>query len=143
MRGPHIATAGLVLLALLFAGCSSGPGHTRAAGTIAGTTAGAIVGAAVSPCDRGGGAAIGALIGMMAGSVAADGIACDQEDAAYEECPPPCDPCDPCRPCNRCDDCQPQPCPRQGIVRYGPPSAPPPGYYYVGPYYAPCPPPSR
>ena len=75
MRGRHIAAAGLALLGLLLAGCAQGPGHTRAAGTLAGTAAGGIVGAAVSPCNRGGGAAVGALIGMMAGSMAGEGIA--------------------------------------------------------------------
>ena len=131
MRGPHIATKGLALLALLLGGCAQGPGHTRAAGTLAGAGAGAILGAAVSPCDRGGGAAVGALLGMVAGNMAGEGIAYDQETAECYEEPPPCAPC------------QPQPCPRQGMVRYGPPAPPPPGYYYVGPYYAPCPPPGR
>ena len=137
MRGSHIQATCLAVLALLLAGCTQGPGHTRAAGTLAGTGAGAIIGAAASPRNRGGGAAVGAILGMMAGTMVGEGIAYDQENAGCYECPPPCDPCP---PCNRCDPCEPQPCPRQGLVRYGPPAPPPPGYYYVGPYYAPCPP---
>jgi len=129
MRPSRIPLAGLVVLAALMAGCAQGPGHTRAAGTLAGTGAGALIGAAASPCDRGGGAAVGAVLGMMAGTIAGEGIAQDQERA---ECPPPCP------PCSRCQDCGPRPVPRRGYVRYGPP---PPGYYYVGPCYAPCPPP--
>ncbi len=144
MKATEIATSGLVLLALLcVAGCAGGPGHTRAAGTLAGTGAGALIGAAASPCNRAGGAAVGAVIGMLAGSMAGEGLAQDQERSGCYDCPPACDPCPPCDPCDRCDECQPQPCPRQGMVRYGPAGPPPPGYYYVGPYYAPCPPPCR
>ena len=67
MRGTHIAIVSTAVLTLLLAGCAQGPGHTRAAGTLAGTGAGAIIGAAASPGNRGGGAAVGALIGMVAG----------------------------------------------------------------------------
>ena len=72
MRGTHIQATCLVVLALLLTGCAQGPGHTRAAGTLAGTGAGALIGAAASPCNRGGGAAVGALLGMVAGTMAGD-----------------------------------------------------------------------
>ena len=72
-------TALLLLAALVLAGCAQGPGHTRAAGVLGGTVAGAVVGAALSPCECSGGAEVGALIGMVAGTLAAEGIAQDQE----------------------------------------------------------------
>jgi hypothetical protein len=132
---------------LVLAGCAQGPGHTRAAGTIAGTGAGALLGAAVSPCNRGGGALVGATLGLIAGSMAGDSIACDQERYG----------CPPCGGCGAFGDCCPEPvyvepcpppCPQpcappRRYYRGAPPSGnPAPGWYYVPPpqgavYYGP------
>ena len=130
MRGPHIAVAGLALLALLLAGCAQGPGHTRAAGT-AGRHGSRRDhrrrGLAVQSRGRRRGRRADRHDGGVDGR---RGHRLRPGELGLLRRPPPCEPCP---PCNRCDACPPQPCPRQGMVRYGPPAAPPPGLLLRGP----------
>lgn len=72
-----VASLGLVLLA----GCTAGPGYTRAAGALGGTGAGALIGAAIGENSgrAGEGAVLGGLLGYVAGTTAAEGVAQEQE----------------------------------------------------------------
>mgnify|MGYP001824144669 CR=1 FL=1 len=86
-----IRSAAWLVVVVLLAGCAQGPGHTRALGTLGGAAAGAVIGAAASPCPHDGSAEVGLLLGMVAGTIAAEGLAQDQERYGWcRRCGKPC-----------------------------------------------------